>query len=255
MSAIRVSRTARRSILSSLSALGASQPSVRTESIPRTRILASLAAAGASLAAVESAEAGIIVVNPNANVGFAAGNVTSFKFNLNSLKAGGLKLAASTFLTGKYHNLAFRGTTFADNPNVQFRIASVLVAPAAFGKKSSQVGTGHSIPFLNLATRSKSGSQSGANFSKEYYAFSFLDASNQTHYGWMYGSLSGGYGDLSYNLISYAYDTTPNQQITTGQTAVPEPSALVLGAMAALILGAAGVRKWKKDQQAKATVV
>jgi hypothetical protein len=98
---------------------------------------------------------------------------------------------------------------------------------------------------------------SGAAFSDQYYAFTFTDTSSQTHYGWMYGSLSGGVDDLSYNLISYAYDTTPGEVIETGQTmsGVPEPSTLVMGAMAALVLGAAGVRRWKQDQEAKALVV
>jgi MYXO-CTERM domain-containing protein len=51
---------------------------------------------------------------------------------------------------------------------------------------------------------------------------------------------------------------TANEVIETGQTmsgGVPEPSTLVMGAMAALVLGAAGVRRWKKDQEAKASVV
>jgi hypothetical protein len=54
---------------------------------------------------------------------------------------------------------------------------------------------------------------------------------------------------MSYNLISYAYDTTPGVKIGagfTGASATPEPSTDVLGAMAALMLGAAGVRKWNK---------
>ena len=238
MTGIRVSRTARRSILSSLSALGASQPPVRTESIPRTRILASLAAAGASLAAVESAEAGgIIVSSPNVNVGFAAGNLTSFKFNLNSLKAGGLKVVASTFLAGKYHNLAFREKTDVFNKtNVEIRFATPVAKPTAYGKKFSQIGTNQFGRFVSLATRSRNGFESGADFSKEYYAFYFLDASNQKHYGWVYGTLTGGYSDLSYNLISYAYDTTPNEQITTGQTSIPEPSSLVLGFIAMVFI-------------------
>jgi hypothetical protein len=61
--------------------------------------------------------------------------------------------------------------------------------------------------------------------------------------------VTGGYSNLTYNLISYAYDTTPNEQSGmgfTGASGTPEPSTAVLGAMAALILGAAGVRKWNR---------
>ena len=61
--------------------------------------------------------------------------------------------------------------------------------------------------------------------------------------------MTGGYSNLTYNLISYAYDTTPNEQSGmgfTGASGTPEPSTAVLGAMAALILGAAGVRKWNR---------
>jgi hypothetical protein len=60
--------------------------------------------------------------------------------------------------------------------------------------------------------------------------------------------LTGGYSDPSYNLISYAYDTTPEIMIATGQTqpSTPEPSTFVLDTMAMLILGTAGVRKRNK---------
>jgi hypothetical protein len=190
------------------------------------------------------------------NVGFARGNLTSFQFNLNSLKSNGLKVATFVSRTLGGHYLAFREKTDVFNKtNVEIRFATPVAKPTAYGKKFSQIGTNQFGRFVSLATRTRNGFESGADFSKEYYAFYFLDASNQKHYGWVYGTLTGGYSDLSYNLISYAYDTTPNEQITTGQTSIPEPSSLVLGAMASLVLGAAGVRKWKKDQQAKATMV
>jgi hypothetical protein len=236
-----------KSILSSLTALGASELAVITNSVPRNSVLASVAAAGVSLLACQSAEAGTIdVFTPNVNVGFAAGDVTAFKFNLASLTHGGLELHRSP---GAFRSLTFRGTTASSNSHVKFR-ANGGVSPAAYGKKFSQVGTDTASPVLFLAVVSAGGNTRGADFSQEYLAFYFKDASSQKHYGWIYGTLTGAYSNLNYNVISYAYDTTPNEQITMGQTQVssstPEPSTTALGAMAALILGAAGVRKWNK---------
>jgi len=207
-----------------------------------------VAAAGVSLLACQSADAGTIdVFTPNANIGFAAGDVADFKFNLASLTPDGLELHRSP---GTVRSLFFEGTTTASsNSHVKFR-ANGGVSPAAYGKKFSQVGASTASPALFLAVVSAGGFTGGADFSQEYLAFYFKDASSQKHYGWIYGTLTGAYSNLNFNVISYAYDTTPNEQITMGQTQVssstPEPSTAALGAMAALILGAAGVRKWNE---------
>jgi hypothetical protein len=121
MSQTRISNAEREAMLASTSNLGASQAPSQAVSIPRAKILGMLAVAGASLASAQSAEAEIILANPNVNVG-------------------------------------------------------------------------------------------------------------------------GGFNDLSYNVISYAYETTE-------PAAVPEPNSLVLGAMAAPTLDAAGVRKWKDERK------
>jgi hypothetical protein len=239
-----------KSILSSLTALGASELPVTSNSVPRNSVLASVAAAGVSLLACQSAEAGTIdVFTPNANIGFAAGDVADFKFNLASLTPDGLELLRTA---GTVRSLFFRGTPSANNGDVFVRTTgSNLAAPGAYGKKFSQIGAGSVILFVTLEHRSVNGVGGGETFSQEYYAFSFTDdTSYHTHYGWIYGTLTGGYSNMNYNLISWAYDTTPNEQITMGQTQVssstPEPSTAALGAMAALILGAAGVRKWNE---------
>jgi hypothetical protein len=243
-----------KSILSSLTALGASELPVTSNSVPRNSVLASVAAAGVSLLACQSAEAGTIdVFTPNANIGFAAGDVADFKFNLASLTPDGLELLRTA---GTVRSLFFRGTPSANNSNVDFRTSGgYLAAPGAYGKKFSQVGTATATtsPALFLAGVSAGGFTGGADFSQEYLAFYFKDAFPQKHYGWIYGTLTGAFSNLNYNVISYAYDTTPNEQITMGQTQVssstPEPSTAALGAMATLILGAAGVRKWNKAKE------
>ncbi len=247
MSETRVSRTARKSILSSLSALGASHAPVRTESVPRNKILGTLAAAGASLAAVQSAEAGILVtdLSPNVKVGYATGDAATYKFNLASLKSSVLKLLAFSPGPGNH------GLFFAPGPPVSLRANASVAAPTGAGKHFNTIGANATLVTAIIAGRTAGGGVTVPSYSDQYYSFSFLDSSDQTHYGWIYGSLSGGYSDLTYTLMSYAYDTTPNETITTGQTsAVPEPSTLVLGAMASLVLGAAAVRKWKNDRQA-----
>jgi len=239
-----------KSILSSLTALAASELPVTTNSAPRNSVLASVAAAGVSLLACQSADAGTIdVFTPNVNVGFAAGDINTFELDIASLKGGGFSLARNTHSTGV---ISFKTAVSGNDSDVHIRTTgkgSDLGAPGAYGKKFSQIGGGASVLFIFLEDRTVNGAVVGSTFSQEYYAFSFNDTSSQTHYGWIYGTMTGGSSDLSYNLISWAYDTTPGVEIGmgfTGASGTPEPSTAALGAMAALVLGAAGVRKWNR---------
>jgi hypothetical protein len=214
-----------KSILSSLTALGASELPVTSNSVPRNSVLASVAAAGVSLLACQSAEAGTIdVFTPNANIGFAAGDVADFKFNLASLTPDGLELLRTA---GTVRSLFFRGTPSANNGDVFVRTTgSNLAAPGSYGKKFSQIGGTGTVLAVSLETRAPNGVGDGSAFSQEYYAFLFKDTSAQTHYGWIYGTLTGGYSNMSYNLISWAYDTTPGVEIATGSLALPRRPSL-----------------------------
>jgi hypothetical protein len=242
---LNASRTNHKSILSSLTALGASELPVATNSVPRNSVLASVAAAGVSLLACQSADAGTIsVFTPNVNVGFAAGDINNFELNIASLIHSGFGLETQN--GGGVHELSFHGVMM-NRFFVHFRsVSGTLGAIGTYGQKFSQIGRGTKTPNIRLESRTAGAAGAGSDFSLEYYSFYFTDTSSQTHYGWVYGTLTGGYSNMSYNLISYAYDTTPSVEIGMGYTGVsgtPEPSTTVLGAMAALILGAAGVRK------------
>ena len=249
MSDSNASRAKHKSILASLSALGPSEFPVTTNSVPRNSVIASVAAAGVSLLACQYADAGehVCFSRRNVSVGFAAGDVSSFRLSIASLSPG-FKLAKLD--QGLVHAIDFKGTTSPNNANFHIKTTHFILAPGGYGRKFSQIGAGASTPLISLACATAGGFKGGADFSREYYAFSFLDASALTHYGWIYGALSGVYSDMSYNVISWAYDTTPGEQIGMGFTgastpepSTPEPSTFVLDAMAALILGAAGVRR------------
>jgi hypothetical protein len=225
-----------------LTTLGASERPVPLNAVARPGVVASVAAAGMSILACQAADADTITVsNPNVNIGFADGALMQTTLNIGTLalhvfRSNGSPRSLLFGMTRGTSRLAFRVTA-----------ASFPVA-AVYGKKFSQVGARTRHPSIQFATVSTMGDGAGARFSKEYFDFYFTDGSSQRHYGWIYGSVTGGYSDLTYNLISYGYDTTPNDQIGAGYTGTPEPSTGVMVAMAALILGAAGVRKRNKAQ-------
>jgi hypothetical protein len=241
LSDLKASRTKHKSILSSLTALGISELPVRTNTVSRNGILASVAAAGVSLVGCQSAEASTIAYfTPNVNVGFAAGDLSHYLVAIASARFPGILLQRSS--RAPVHILKVNTSHSSGNDiQVRFGFSNNGAVPFGnYGQKFSQVGS-FQTSLNDYILRGTAGILTGTDFSHKYYAFSFQDSSSQTHYGWIYGSVTGVYADLNFNLISYAYNTIANQPLNMGYT--PEPSTFGLGAIAALILGAAGVRK------------
>jgi len=110
-------------------------------------------------------------------------------------------------------------------------------------------GSHLALGFLHVATRGVNalGSHSGGyNGTSQYALFTFEDASSNNYYGWLQldSAVSGSAGPLI-TLNEWAYDDTPGEFIAAGDTGVPEPSTMDLTGLAALILGAAGLRRWR----------
>ena len=110
MSRTRIGGSIRKSILSSLSALGASQASSPSERVLGNKILKSLAAAAAALAVEQSAQAGTIVVNPNVTIGFG-GAVSSYNFGaqIASMAATRFNMHDHISIVGVYSSIVLPG--------------------------------------------------------------------------------------------------------------------------------------------------
>jgi hypothetical protein len=90
-----------------------------------------------------------------------------------------------------------------------------------------------------------------SSFSDMYALFNF-DSGPNTLYGWIHlsFSVSPQFGDdpsfgPSLTILDFAYDDT-GAQLAAGVTSTPEPSTAVSTGLAALALGAAGLRPWRK---------
>jgi hypothetical protein len=79
------------------------------------------------------------------------------------------------------------------------------------------------------------------------YGWAQLDVSFTTGYPHCLQTLGG---CITGTLVDYAYDTS-GAQIPAGDTGTPEPSTLVLTGLAALALGAKGVRAWRAARNVK----
>jgi hypothetical protein len=90
------------------------------------------------------------------------------------------------------------------------------------------------------------------SFTDQYVLFSF-DSGSNTYFGWLDLSLSitkanGSNALYGPNLTinSFAYETTPDRFLPAGSDeSVPEPATVELTGLAALALGAVGVRRWR----------
>jgi hypothetical protein len=83
------------------------------------------------------------------------------------------------------------------------------------------------------------------NSTDRYLLFEFPSVSHQpTLYGWAQLLVGFSGDEPEVTLVDYAYDTS-GVKIPAGDTGTPEPSTFVLTGLAALALGAKGVRAWR----------
>jgi hypothetical protein len=89
-----------------------------------------------------------------------------------------------------------------------------------------------------------------AGYDHKYLVFIFQDttqAGNPLRYGWVELSLSqpSNNSGPDVTIFGYAYDNT-GAEILTG--AVPEPGTVAIAVLGALMLGAKGVRHWRRNR-------
>jgi hypothetical protein len=213
--------------------------------------LGSLSAAGLALAAGSEAHAAIIVQDVNKDVGFAPGDSSFAHFPLPNFTNGFyLQRGQSSGPLGMGVPRRFLEFNASNSSAVTFAVHKPrLMNRLPAGKKwKSAGGFPSTVGAINTATANGQKTD-GTTFTDEYFAFEFKHGfhGHPGHdYGWIKGSLTDtSYGDMTFHIDSFAYNQTTNEQIATGQTAVPEPAAALLALSGALVAGAAGIRRWR----------
>lgn len=200
----------------------------------RNSLLTHLTVAGSAALISTTANAQIIRVNVNQDVGYAAGDLASFT---SALPGGNqFKLSRGNNSVGRSIDFNAVGSNVY---NVQVRRTSVVIAVAPLGKTFNGVGTGAGGASI----------RQNATYTDQYFLFSFKSTTaGITKYGFIEAGLTDKtQANLNLHITAYAYDTSGAKIVTaTATPAVPEPSAaIVLAAFSALTLGAVGVRRLK----------
>jgi hypothetical protein len=239
--------------------------------------IASLSALGAGtlVFGVTKAEAGIVYSGViNSHVGFSSGGTPNYLSNpmgtggatFSFFRTSRVLSSVATRAIGAYGcgclvlaqqggllQLFNAGATWGQAAGTG---TSLLVGGRQWGVFGSFPATTYSsgrpaVPFAN--------SFGNLPFSDMYAQFTFTDFSG-SFYGWIHLSytVSGSFGtdpSLGPDLVlrDYAYEDT-GALIAAGDTGVntgvPEPGTLASTGLAALALGATGLRKWRKNRKA-----
>ncbi len=235
--------------------------------------MASLSALGAGALATTAANAGPVsfdsgVLTSGNVVGFSSGSL--HKFDITG--PNGLDIRISTFacgncVAGYLHSIGILGL----GGGVQFlakqgsshpfpRVfgpgkawkSNVKNSPTQFSVESISVNTKR-LMFGGLSQPGATFRHFGlANFSNQFALFRWADPAHNYDYGWIklsYSAVTDGLHpgtgpDVTISEFGY---TTSGAQVAPG---VPEPSAFELSGLAALALGAIGVRRWRAARAA-----
>lgn len=199
----------------------------------------------AAAAALPLANAAIIYdASPNVKVGFSPGFGGTWTLDL----PGTVDLQLQKL---QAHSWSY--TVQAKGAGVGYlRVRATLASGFPFAKRGSAAKTWSNVGG-NVGTRGVVGLRTNSSsvrgpgsFTDRYVAFKFQDSTqgNADRYGWLKLTMTiSGSAGPDVTLKGWGYDTT-GAKIAMG--AVPEPASAAAVTGAALVLGAAGVRAWRK---------
>jgi hypothetical protein len=219
--------------------------------------LASLSALGAGVlgGTVGTAEASSIVFSGpvNANVGVCpqcGGSAVISGPN----GAGGLLLATSfrTNSSGsaRLHFVNLYGRAGARGTGFRMLLAA-FPQNSKWGTRRTSAGSELVVGQIVSSEGNVSEHSTSFQGADRYLLFRFTGGSlPYAMYGWAELLVSFPNHGLDVDLVDWAYDTS-GAQIPAGDTGTPEPSTLVTTGLAALALGARGLRSWRAARKAQ----
>jgi hypothetical protein len=219
----------------------------------RARLEAYLAAGLGSCTLASSAQAGIVTIdltsagNLNADITGINGGVTPG----GNLYVNGFFLPSVPFGSSNYmvvYNGASDRVGIDANGGLYFGSTGAYAGPQAFSAGAVIDGS-TSTQWLESSSYSvfKEGGNESVAFGPKTYMAMRSQVGSDFYYGWI--EVTWDPNTDEFQLISAAYEDTPNTAIKAGDTGaapVPEPAS---SAVVAMLMGGAALRQWRKKRR------